>query len=366
MSHKTAVLISPLDWGLGHASRVISVIRQYIGSGHKVIIGGDGKSLELLMITFPDIQYLNLPSYRVRYYGKGFWLILSLLWQMPLLIFSILKEHLFIQKTIQQYNIGMIISDNRYGLFSRKIPCIFITHQISPVLPLILKPLEYPLYLIIRGLIERFNECWIPDFEGNQNISGKLSHRYKLPGNARFIGLLSRFNNLADNLTEQKTPKYDLVIVLSGPQPSLHNFTLFITQQAIDLKLKTLIIGGLQNNYSIPEHIVHVEYRPHVPPEEFKAILVNAGYIICRAGYSGIMDLISINRTALIIPTEGQSEQEYLASYMSEKEWFCTVNESSLNLKKDLLLLNNIIMKVTFPGLCKPPILQIPIRRPYL
>jgi uncharacterized protein (TIGR00661 family) len=303
------------------------------------------------MITFPGIQYLNLPSYCVKYYGNGFWLILSLLWQMPRLIFSIIKEHLFIQKAIQQYNIGMIISDNRYGLFSRKIPCIFITHQISPVLPMILKPLEYPLYRIIRGLIERFNECWIPDFEGNQNISGKLSHRYKLPKNARFIGLLSRFNLSADNLNEAKTHKYDLVIVLSGPQPSLHNFTLFITKQAIDLKVKTLIIGGLQNNFSVPENIVHVEYRPHVPPYEFKVILVNAGYIVCRAGYSGIMDLISINRTALIVPTAGQSEQEYLARYLSEKGWFCTVNESSLNLKKDLLLLNNITRKVNFSGL---------------
>ena len=182
------VLICPLDWGLGHASRMIPVINRMISDGHQVTIGGSGKSGELLRLTFPDLPFISIPSMNIRYSGQGIWLMFSLFIQIPSMILSAFREHLMLKKVVSRFSINTVISDNRYGLYCRHTYNIFITHQISPVLPRFFHWAEYPLYRIIRNRINRFHECWIPDFADENNLTGNLSHRFKLPENARFIG----------------------------------------------------------------------------------------------------------------------------------------------------------------------------------
>jgi len=326
---KTTVFICPLDWGLGHASRMIPVIDRYISGGYHVILGGSGKSGELLKATFPVIPFIVLPSPEIKYSGKGLFPVLSLLWQIPAMMLSAYSEHQHIKKIVNQYHVDIIISDNRYGLYCKTVYNIFVTHQISPVLPVMFKWAEYLLYRLLRIAIQQYDECWIPDFSGADNLTGKLSHRFKLPRNARFIGILSRFskNSAQDTLN----PGYKLVVILSGPQPQLSAFTQRIMEQACQLELKTLIIAGLQQIQSFSPQITVV---PHLEISEFKNALIHADVVVCRAGYSGIMDLFTLRKSAIIVPTPGQTEQQYLAEYLSEKGFFTYVKQSQLALNE--------------------------------
>ena len=329
---KKHVLICPLDWGLGHASRMIPVISRMISDGHRVTIGGSGDSGELLKLTFPDLSFFSIPSLTIRYKGQGTGLIFSLFTQVPAMILSAFREHLLLKKVVRRYAVNVVISDNRYGLYCRGTYNIFVTHQISPVLPRFYKWAEYPLYLIIRNRIKRFHECWIPDFAGKNNLTGNLSHRYTLPKNAKFIGLLSRFDEVFVYPGETEIEKYNLVVVMSGPQPQLNSITGIVVGQAHQLATKILIITGLQVSPVMNTQREGLKIVPHLPPAEFKSALLKADRIVCRSGYSGIMDLVTLGKSAVLVPTPGQPEQEYLAAYLSKKGIFTFVKQSELDL----------------------------------
>lgn len=336
MSQKQSlVLVCPLDWGLGHASRMIAVIDHFISLGSQVILGGSGKSGELLKTTFPQLPFIQIPSPVIRYSRKGQWLIPALMLQLPSLIFSVVREHLLIKKIVLARGINIIVSDNRYGLFCRHAHSIFVTHQISPVLPSLLRWAEYPLYLIIRTVILQFDECWIPDYaDPHQNLSGILSHRYKLPENARFVGILSRFNLKSWRKQEPFAEKYALVVVISGPEPQSGIFNALLLRQILTLSHKTLIISGFMHSpLPIAEngHVLLTQI-PHLEPDQFGQVLLHADHIVCRSGYSGIMDLVALGLTALLVPTPGQPEQQYLAEYLSGKGWFSWIRQHTLDL----------------------------------
>jgi hypothetical protein len=338
--NKKKVIICPLDWGLGHASRMIPVVHRYLAGGHVVILGVSGKSGDLLKSTFPELLCIPLPSPAIRYTGKGKWLIPLLLCQMPGMILSAIKEHRRIQNIVEEHHMDTIVSDNRYGLFCRQAYCIFVTHQVSPVLPLLLRWAEYPVYRIIRNIIHRYNECWIPDNSDQElNLSGKLSHRFKLPRNARYVGILSRFKALESEYIPELTERYELVFILSGPEPQLSNlYELFLTL-ALKIRKKILIITGFKQEFrpfEIPED-GQITLVSHLEPLPFSQVLIHSRAIICRSGYSGIMDLVALGKTALLVPTPGQPEQEYLAEYLSQKGCFTRILQDELD--------ENILMK---------------------
>jgi len=190
---------------------------------------------------------------------------------------------------------------------------------------------------MIRSRINKFHECWIPDYADGINLTGKLSHRFKLPENARYIGILSRFSGDHKISKNSEFEKYPLVIVLSGPQPQLKSFTRLVIQQAGNTSVKILVITGLQD--PVPRSNDNHEglmIVSHLPPDDFKRALLQADIIICRSGYSSIMDLVALGKTAILIPTPGQPEQEYLASYLRGKKMFAYVKQSELDLS-DLL-----------------------------
>jgi predicted glycosyltransferase len=330
--HRT-VFICPLDWGLGHASRMIPVVTKFIRSGFHVILGGSGKSGDLLKITFPHLSFVLFPASTIRYSkGKLLWVVL--MWQLPRMVISVFKEHKLIKHFVKTYSLDIVVSDNRYGLFCQEAYTIFVTHQISPMLPTIFRWLEYPLYLIIKNIIQRYNECWIPDFEDkNNNISGKLSHLHKKPRNARYIGILSRFS-LNKLIPETPTvDKYNIVVILSGPEPQISKFEKIVHEQISTCPLKTIIINGLReiplpgSNYQNNQ----ITTVSHLDIQQFGYVLSHADAIICRSGYSGIMDLIALGRSALLIPTPGQPEQKYLAKYLGQKGWFYYSNQDEFD-----------------------------------
>lgn len=337
-SKQPLAFVSPLDWGIGHASRLIPIIHQLIADDYQVIIGGSGKSGELLKKTFPQLPFRIIKSNEITYNAEGPWLAVSLAAQIPAIIRTAFREHSLIRKWVADLGIDVIISDNRYGLFCKSAYSILITHQISPVMPFFLKWAEFPVYCIIRLFIRQFDECWIPDFSDPQyNLTGKLSHRFRIPGNARFIGILSRFDYPTGHEEHHSENNYQLVVVLSGPQPQLRILTEIVYRLAAKSALKTLVIGGLQNNppATLANDQPNITFVQHLMAEEFRDVLLYAECIISRSGYSGLMDLLALGRTAVIIPTPGQCEQEYLASYLEEKGLFTRISHQDFQ-NKDL------------------------------
>ena len=322
------VLIAPLNWGLGHATRCIPLIDNYINNGYQVSIAAEGLSKKILLDSFPHLNFIDLKGYNIYYPVDG-----NMAWAMfkqaPKIIYGIYKEHQLLKAVIKKHGIDIIISDNRYGLWNKAIRSIIITHQINIQVPKKLKLLGGIINAINHFFISKYIECWIPDYEGKTNLSGNLSH--KKPGypNTKFIGPLSRFKKILSPNT-----KYDLVIVLSGPESQITVLENLIYRQIIKLKISTLLVRGSLSIQTYKNSNKKLEVKNLLAAEELNQIMLGAKYIICRSGYSSIMDLVAIDKTAMLIPTPGQTEQEYLATYLSIQKLFLYQTQSNFDLAK--------------------------------
>jgi len=185
------VLVAPLDWGLGHATRCIPIIYELLEQGCSVIIAASGPTEILLKKEFPELIFLPLKGYAVRYSKKKSWLPLTIFFQIPSIITSICYEHCWLKKIVKEKDIDLVISDNRFGLYHATIPSVYITHQ------LLIKTgdrfTENIAQQIHFHFIKKFTQCWVPDAEENNNLAGELSHPKKHPDNIKYIGPLSRF-----------------------------------------------------------------------------------------------------------------------------------------------------------------------------
>ncbi len=340
------ILIAPLDWGLGHASRDIPLIRSLIKHKFNVIIAGKGASGELLKKEFPQLTYLNLSSFSIAY-PKSRFFILKILLQLPKIVCGIAKEYKTVQKYVKAFDIDLLISDNRYGVYASHIPSVFITHQVLPGLPAWLKIFEKLLFRIHLRRIKKFDRCFIPDAEIGDDLSGKLSHRYRLPENFNYIGLLSRFSYME---ASNKEPEYDMLVILSGPEPQRSILERKLMKQLKNASYKTLFLRGKPNE-NTGHSKSNIVFKSHLPSNEMQRLIANTRIVICRSGYSSIMDLVCMKKKAIIIPTPGQSEQEYLAEYLKEKGLFVVQKQDSLNIAEAIKKLDLLQPDYTqFPG----------------
>lgn len=261
----------------------------------------------------------------------------SLVFQLPALLKATFREHRLIRRIVKDHHIDIVISDNRYGLFCKKAYCILVTHQVSPKLPHSIRWAEYPLYYMIRFLINRFHSCWVPDFSDPiNNLSGRLSHRFPLPGNARYVGILSRFSDMREERFENTGIPFEIVFIISGPEPQRRIFRDMAIREAIKMKGRVLIITGSVENEELTglNTYSHIEVVPHLDTFQFRQVMLQTDIIICRSGYSMIMDLICLGITAILVPTPGQSEQEYLAEYLSQKGLFSCILQQEFSLEQ--------------------------------
>lgn len=354
------ILICPLNWGLGHASRDALIIKKLLDAGHEVILAGEGMPLNFLETEFPELKSIHLPSsIRITYFKHlPAWLKIFIL--SPFLLYSFIIERYRLKKIVRKIRPNVIISDNRYGLWSENVKSILITHQCSIKFPGFMKFLEYPAALFIRLLIEGFDHCWIPDYPGPQNLSGDLSHRFPPPSNASYIGPISRFsmptmptemaNQTGQTYRAEKLPDADLLILLSGPEPQRTRLEKTVLKQVHTLPFKTIILQGLPGKYETVKIGPYHTMISHLPSRELKGLIQKARFIICRSGYSSIMDLAELKKKALIIPTPGQTEQEYLADYLAEKGMFLSCSQHEIDLPAVLPALEEFEPKFSFPS----------------
>lgn len=309
------VLLAPLNWGLGHATRCIPLIRQYMAQGHEVVLGGDGESLLLLRKTFPQLRVIDLPSLELRYTDnakqRGFYLR-----AIPALIRFTIADYYYLRQQLAIEHFDLVISDNRFGLFSRQTRCVYITHQLYVQLPKRLS-LFQPLARALHACIyKRYNEVWVPDYaDPINNLAGALAHGKSFDLKAKYIGPLSRFENMESRFVSPE-PRYTTLAILSGLEPQR---TLFEQELVARFKASpqpVLIVRGKIGGPATATHIGSVTLLPHISDEELLPLLRQAEKIIVRSGYSTIMDLATLGllHKAEFHPTPGQSEQEYLAT----------------------------------------------------
>ncbi|MFO7828647.1 MAG: glycosyltransferase [Bacteroidales bacterium] len=327
---KPKVLVAPLNWGLGHASRVIPIIDRLIKANFSVIIAADGAAFDYLCQEFPNLQTIKFPDLKIKYSKKH--LVFKIFLQSPKIIYNAFVEHYLLKKIIKKHHIGLVISDNRFGLWNKHTYNIFISHQLNLIFP---KKLSFftPVYqAFLKSIIKKYDECWVPDFPGNHNLSGYLSHPALIPSKTKYIGPISRFNRYHHNAL-LKT-KYDLLFILSGPEPQRTIFENIILKQIKNRTLRTALVRGTQTSFNVNSS---VDVYNVVHSEQLFKLMQQSKLVVCRSGYSSIMDLIIAKKNAILVPTPGQTEQEYLANHLKSWNQFYFVLQQNFNLDHALL-----------------------------
>ncbi len=323
------VLVAPLDWGLGHATRCIPVIEGLLQKGVDVTIATSGSPEKLLKAEFPNLPFLHLPGYGI-YYGKN-GVMWQLLRQIPGIRRHIWTEHAWLLQAIRQHGFSGVISDNRYGLCSSRIPSVLISHQLNLQMPawsLMARPLVQK---VLYQHISPFGECWVPDLDvATDSLAGRLSHPKKLPSlPVHHIGWLSRFKQPEIMPPREKV----LLICLSGPEPQRSMLEAKIMQQIQDIHQPVWLVRGLPGEPVLPPVPAHVTVYNHLNTKELQDLMVRCNLMICRSGYSSLMDAFTLQTPIACIPTPGQTEQEYLAQRLEEQGMASMQQQENLNLK---------------------------------
>jgi hypothetical protein len=296
---------------------------------NNVIIASGEEHLSLFRNELPGLTYIKFTGFKPRY-SRFLPQYLSLLFKIPALLYHIIVEHHKLRRIIAEYAVDIIISDNRFGLWNRKVITVYVTHMPLIPFPKYLKFIEPIGVYLHRQIIKKYSLCFIPDLPGNLNLSGRLSHGLKLPDNVRYIGILSRFIDPEQPEDENPVKFHHNTVILSGPEPQRE-----ILKQKLVILLKdkepiTVMFEGKPGNRGEIARNENIIFYSHLPAYRMKGMITSSDSIITRAGYTTIMELVSLNCTALIIPTPGQTEQEYLAEYLSEKGWFYTVSQDEI------------------------------------
>lgn len=303
------ILVAPLNWGLGHATRCIPIIRNLEECGFNPIIASDGAALQLLKLEFPHLLFLELPSYRITYPKRGKNFMWKMLQGLPQMFLAIRNERKEVKKWVHIYKLSGIISDNRLGVYNKNLPNVFITHQLN----VLTGSTTYLTTKMHRRIINKFTECWVPDVEGKHNLSGKLGHVACQDAKTKYIGPLSRFCKL------DLKKKYDLLVLLSGPEPQRTLLEEKLVTSLSKYSGNVVFVKGIIEPDQKTVQQGNILFYNFMKTSRLEKTINESNFVLCRSGYTTVMDLAKLRKKAFFIPTPGQFEQEYLAKKL-EKE----------------------------------------------
>ncbi|MFG6687214.1 glycosyltransferase [Mariniflexile sp. HNIBRBA6329] len=321
---KKRILVAPLNWGLGHAARCIPIINALIENGFEPMIASDGAALTLLQKEFPRLSSIELPSYDITYTKNGKFLKLKLLTNTPKLINAIKAEKKSTKNIIENNSISGIISDNRLGVYSKKVPSVFITHQLK----VLSGSTTWFSTKVHEKFIKNFNACWVPDVETDVNLSGKLGRPETFEIPTTYMGTLSRFEKRYVNIVN------DLLVLLSGPEPQR---TLLENKLLGELKNyagKVVFVKGLMEKEQTIQLIGNITIYNFMTSSLLEKTINESALVISRSGYTTVMDLAKLGKKAFFIPTPGQFEQEYLATRLTELNLVPSCSQETFTLEK--------------------------------
>jgi len=327
------VLIAPLDWGLGHATRCIPIIEKLKKQGCNIILASAGRALLLLRQEFPNLVSEELPAYNIIYSNDEN-LTVTLFSQIPKVLNVIWQENKILKTLIQKYDLDIVISDNRFGLYSQHIPSYIITHQLQ------IQDIDKRWWMqatmnwVNNYFLNKFNAIWVPDYNDDRSLSGALSHNDGMSKPIHYLGPLSRFQDQWMSMSLERT--FKLVILISGPEPQRTIFEKIILREIDRLHISTMIVLGKPEYGTIRKYNNYVTIADHLLTAQLFHILSNCETIVCRSGYSTIMDIAALGKKAILIPTPGQAEQIYLANYFKSKNIFFAEEQRTFDLQRAL------------------------------
>lgn len=299
------ILVAPLDWGMGHATRCIPLIRQLQEQGAKVLVACPPELEARMRLSLSDVDFVPISGYDIRYH-RGLPVWLSVLLQLHKLRRAIRQEHRWLLKQAELLDVQQIISDNRYGLWHPQIHSILLTHQLQPQVPMGGNIARTLMRSVMRRLLRPFQEIWVPDEAAPERLSGQLSEPFGGIPPLRYIGRLSRFQ--APSSTQRQAGT--LLTILSGPEPHYSRFYHRAKEMAQREGLDFRALG-----WKMPEGADPLDTQLNLSDDDFALEVCSAEKVLCSAGYSSLCDLLSLGRPeALVFPTPGQTEQAYLAS----------------------------------------------------
>ena len=331
---KKQILVAPLNWGLGHATRSIPIIHALIENNFEPIIASDGVALTLLKKEFPNLNSIELPSYNVTYAKKGKHFKLKLLKDSPKLLKAIKAEKKVTDYILEHHNIAGIISDNRLGVRSKKVPSVFITHQLN-VLSGNTTWLSTKMH---QKIIKKFDICWVPDTDGEINLSGKLGHTKSFEIPTKYIGPLSRFTK------NNSVIKNDLMVLISGPEPQRTLLEEKLLNELNPYQGKVVFVKGIMEQEQSIKILGNITIYNFMTSSLLEKTINESALVVSRSGYTTVMDLAKLNKKAFFIPTPGQFEQEYLAKRLTEMHLVPSC-------KQDDFKLENLDDTMNFKGL---------------
>lgn len=333
---KLTVLIAPLDWGMGHVTRCIPIIQYFIKNDFLVIVAVNQVQEKIIVEEKLQVEVVFLKGYQIQYSSNKLLTYIRIFFQIPKILLAIRYEKKWLHNFCINRKIDLIISDNRYGFYHQNIHSVFITHQLQ-----ILTGTNFGNWVLQKinyYFINKFNECWIPDSKDERtSIAGKLSHPKNLPLiPIQYLGLLTRFEN-----KDVDIEKRFVLIILSGPEPQRTLLEMKILRELETVKNKIVFIRGVLSDKKIELNNSLVTVINFANSSQIEKLVSTAEFVICRSGYSSLMDYLFLKKKMLLIPTPGQTEQEYLNKYLQDKSWAIKVDQNKFSLNEAILKLEN-------------------------
>ncbi len=322
------IIISPLNWGFGHAGRMIPLAAELQSRGCTVVFAADRQLLPMVGQELPGTRLVELNSPRIRY-SRLLPQYISIFLQLPVIIWSAVREHNSLGTLARQIRPSVIISDNRFGFFHRDIFSVYITHQLRVPFPRGLRFMEPLAAWLHSRIMKKFDLCLVPDYPGPVNLSGRLSHDIRHTCNVHYMGPLSRFSidRQKGNSTSPAGP--GCCLILSGPEPQ-RSLLLRKVKQA--LPGRRLIVLSAEPVSEPDDKDVNVTYFIGADRDTMRNILTGSTMVIARSGYTSVMELLSLGRGAVLVPTPGQTEQEYIGSHLNGRYGFITVSQEDISM----------------------------------
>ena len=328
------ILVAPLDWGLGHATRCVPLIHELVRAGHEVMLVADGRPYDFLSRRFPALKMIRCAGYDITY-PKSDQFMVHMARSGPRIAKALRAEKQNAERIAAEEKADIIISDNRLNFRSPHTKNIFITHQLR---------IRAGLFTLAASAFHakfysKFDEVWIPDHAGKNNLAGDLSRMKRPKKNYRYIGPQTRFSLVRTPLSGRGDT---LLFMLSGPEPQRSLFEERVLEQLKTHPVKALILRGQPGHTHASEPLPGVRMINHLDDEQL-AIAINTAYaVVSRGGYSTLCDLTGAGKKLICVPTPGQTEQEYLAKYHARQNRMVTMSQKNFSLEAALQQLTSV------------------------
>ena len=324
------VLVSPLSWGLGHATRDLPIIRHFLARSHHVTVAATGRALALLQHEVPQCDFVEIKDYPTPYSASRFF-VPKFLAMAPVMLAAIERETVLFRRLLAKQKFDLILSDNRFRIRSDDTPSFCIAHQLRFMTPPKLRFFEFLTEFFNWLYLRPFDRIIVPDAaDDTQNLSGRMSHQMRwLKGDkVYYSGVVARMDVPED---------VDLFISISGPEPQRTELERIVLEHVGQVKLDRIVITlgkpEVKEVRKINDHITVYGYLDRAGQQE---MMNRARLVVCRSGYTTVMELAELGKKALMIPTPGQTEQEYLGRYYAERGFYHSVSQYALDLPRDI------------------------------